>query len=319
MRTVVILLMVMAITPMSFLNLALHIPSVSGALVNHVIDDQYGDSVTEIKPTYSPDIPGAWTLLAPNFCGNFCYLDPKDAFGGTLHLALAKPGDTAPYTVVATFTGTAVYVYHNIFPAWSTDLTFFLDDEIDGTFIWAADGSTGDYVRYNVEVYSNTRLSSGAHTLRIQLNGPLGIEGDFTYALFDKIVYTTNSSTESSSSSSAPSTVKSTPPLSMQTGVAETQTQTPPPKGSRRNTFLGTVMGSILGGLFVLVVLIWAVIRRRHRRPTQRQHGRRSIDGSLEESTEHQTLSSSPMPIGASPPGLGYARATVNSGPSKRE
>ncbi|KAI0652708.1 hypothetical protein C8Q79DRAFT_880399, partial [Trametes meyenii] len=162
--------------------------------VNRTIDDQLGDSVTGMKPTYSPDAQGAWISLQDNSCGKLCILDPKDAFDGTLHTAFVKSGDTTQHTVVAAFTGSAVYVFHSIFSAWSTDLTFFLDDELDGTFARAADGSAaGRHVEHNVQVYANTSLSSGTHTLKIQLNTPSGSGKNaqgFTYALFDRIVYT---------------------------------------------------------------------------------------------------------------------------------
>ncbi|RPD64632.1 hypothetical protein L227DRAFT_263205 [Lentinus tigrinus ALCF2SS1-6] len=78
----------------------------SASSVNRTIDDQTGDSVTGVVPTYSP--PAAWKQGAT--CdGCFIKLDPDHVLGGTWHDATHSPNDAEPLLVTAQFTGTAVW------------------------------------------------------------------------------------------------------------------------------------------------------------------------------------------------------------------
>ncbi|KAI0673967.1 hypothetical protein C8Q78DRAFT_990027 [Trametes maxima] len=244
-------------------------PLSNSVLLNRTIDDQLGDSVTGMKPTYSPDTKGAWIALQDNLCGRLCFLDPKDAFEGTLRVAFANSGDTTPHTVVAAFTGTAVYVYHSIFSAWTTDLAFFLDGQPDGTFARAADGSAGHHVHLNVPVYANTSLSNGTHTLKIQLNNPSGPGQNgknFTYALFDRIVYTTDADDNSASASITLASTQSPSAAPGETGAASAQ-----PQGTHREIPVGAIAGGLLGGLAALALLAAALVLWRRRQQRQRR------------------------------------------------
>ena len=75
----------------------------TGTATNRTIDDNYGDSATGAKPTYSdgwnygPDCPG-------------CFVQPVvgETFDKSWHDVTASPSDPAPRNVTLTFTGTCM-------------------------------------------------------------------------------------------------------------------------------------------------------------------------------------------------------------------
>lgn len=88
------------------------------------------------------------------------------------------------------FTGTAVYVFCTLAlttasPDGDSDMTFYIDGSIVGTFVHSAPGTSG--YEYNVSVYSNTSLSPGFHNLVLQ-NGHTN--GEKSLMIFDYITYT---------------------------------------------------------------------------------------------------------------------------------
>lgn len=95
-------------------------------------------------------------------------------------------------------TGSAVYVYGVIATSplmpfgdtSSTNLAFFIDDELVGTFNFSlvGNGSKPAAFRYNVPLYSNDSISHGPHTFVLQ-NGLDG--GPALIVLFDYLVYST--------------------------------------------------------------------------------------------------------------------------------
>ena len=147
------------------------------------IDDQKGDSVTGLIPTYS----GAWNE-GPECTGCSVQPDPSQAFGGTWHDATVHPGDPIR-TMTASFNGTAVTVYgilaHTIpYITTLTNVTFLLDNQPAGSFFNDPTSST-DY-QYNVPMFSAQDLPNAEHTVTLEITG----DTNAALILFDYITYT---------------------------------------------------------------------------------------------------------------------------------
>ena len=183
----------------------------AGASVNRTIDDQQGDSITGVVPVFLPS--KAWNIGQTCTICAFRPNDPIDVsavFDGTWH-DTTHIGATDPKTIQINFTGHAVYVYH-ILPNYliegivtSTNLAFYIDNEIVGLYNYTPTGTSPDTIppiHYRVPVYANDSLAEGEHTLLIGASGETE-----TLILFDYVVYTTEEDSElpAPSSSSSPS------------------------------------------------------------------------------------------------------------------
>ncbi|KAH9886728.1 hypothetical protein C8Q73DRAFT_795210 [Cubamyces lactineus] len=180
----------------------------TGASVNRTIDDQKGDSVTGAVPLYLPS--GAWNIGQTCTSCAFRANDPIDVsqvIDGTWHDATHYgASDPDPKTIQVNFTGHAVYVYHVVINyltygiITSTDLAFYIDDELVGSYTHDPTGTKSNNtlpVFYNVPVYTNASLVDGNHTLTIGASGNME-----ALMLFDYVVYTTEDDSESGPSSS---------------------------------------------------------------------------------------------------------------------
>ncbi|ETW82926.1 hypothetical protein HETIRDRAFT_426400 [Heterobasidion irregulare TC 32-1] len=167
----------------------LHFACAAAKLVNVTIDDSGKDPVTGALIQYLPN--STFWHGSAEIC-NTCaaHPDPAQAFDGTWHDSAFHP--TSSNTVTAAyvpFTGTAIYVFCIIThtsssPDGNTDLQFFIDSQLVGTYRLQPTGST--VYDYNVPVYVNESLPNGLHNLTIQ-NGRIG--GLFSLILLDKIMY----------------------------------------------------------------------------------------------------------------------------------
>ncbi|KAI5116464.1 hypothetical protein M0805_006724 [Coniferiporia weirii] len=175
-----------------------------GILVNRTIDDQLGDSVTGVLPTYGGN---NWKQGA-TCTGCFAQPDPSRAFQGTWHDATWTPGDPSEDIMTVNFAGSAVYVFIILansvpFTTTLTSLSFTLDGELDGSFVHAPTTST-DY-EYNVTAYANDNLANAQHTLIMQTAG-----NNATLVLFDYVVYSVDD--EAPVTTSSPTSSPSPPP-----------------------------------------------------------------------------------------------------------
>ncbi|KAF7359115.1 hypothetical protein MSAN_01253000 [Mycena sanguinolenta] len=203
---------------------------------NRTIDDQFGDPVSGLVPSYSPS--SFWKEGAS--CGSGCAVhpDPTLAFNHTWHDSSQFPNE-APVSVSLQFTGTAVWVFCIVPPLTenvitSYNLNFTLDNgKQQGTFSYTPTSSS-DFL-FNVPVVSLPTLANTAHTLVIATDDSV----DGSIFLFDYAVYT------SVEDDTPQSTAKDTQP----------------------NT--GTIAGCVLGGIF-LFVLVLALLRCRNRRRTKK-------------------------------------------------
>ncbi|KAI0354713.1 hypothetical protein OH77DRAFT_1404809, partial [Trametes cingulata] len=154
--------------------------------VNRTIDDEKGDSVSGVVPSYSPI--GSWSQGST--CeGCFIHLDPSQTFDGTWHDSTHTPGDPEPRVITAHFTGTAVYVYNVLantvpFTTTYTNIVFTLDGTSAGSFVHVPTDST-DF-QYDVPVFARDGLPNTDHTIVIEATG----DTNSSLVLFDYIVYT---------------------------------------------------------------------------------------------------------------------------------
>ncbi|KAJ7684402.1 hypothetical protein DFH06DRAFT_1027286 [Mycena polygramma] len=151
---------------------------------NRTIDDEFGDSVTGVLPSYSP----FWKQGAS--CGGNCSLhpDPALAFNHTWHDSSQFPASQAE-SVSLDFVGTAVWVFCIVPPLLPNNITrynlsFNLDSGAHlGRFVYSPTG--GEFL-YNVPVVSLPSLPNASHSLLISTDD--SISG--SVFLFDYAVYT---------------------------------------------------------------------------------------------------------------------------------
>jgi len=98
--------------------------------------------------------------------------------------------DTSSFMMNSSNKGTALYVFCILArtsnqPTGDSDMTFYIDGEISGSFFKKAPGVPG--YDYHVPVYVNEHLSPGMHTFLLQ-NGH--VNGTKSLVLLDSIVYT---------------------------------------------------------------------------------------------------------------------------------
>ena len=182
--------------PLALLCATLAIPLLPwghAASVNHTIDDELGDSVTGIKPVYSPST--SWNQGST--CG-VCKIrsnDPIDltqVIQGTWHEAvyLASPSESAP-SINISFVGTAVYAYFVVpntlsqTPLTFINMSFSMDGMQRSTFTHTADPTTFN-LAYNQLLFSQKGLDNGKHELLIAAT-----KGENqSIILFDYAIYT---------------------------------------------------------------------------------------------------------------------------------
>ncbi|KAJ6589145.1 hypothetical protein B0H19DRAFT_922787 [Mycena capillaripes] len=139
------------------------------AVSNRTIDDDKGDSVTGLLPSYSP--PKSWNR---NGDCHTCSVEPPDpnrAVEHTWHDTTWQP-DVDASSVNITFTGTAIYLFGivpNTIPNgigsdyMKVNLSFTLDGKPYFGYTHEPDNSSS--VLYNVSLFSATGLLNESHTL----------------------------------------------------------------------------------------------------------------------------------------------------------
>ncbi|KIM84656.1 hypothetical protein PILCRDRAFT_391863 [Piloderma croceum F 1598] len=160
------------------------------ALVDVTIDDTYGDPNTGAQIMYMPDNWNNGTSCSA------CTAHPASSqtYLGTWHDNTWNPPANSTeaaevQTASAAFNGSAVYIFciiaHSLVsPDGNTNMTFYIDDETVGHYALLPSGAQPTY-SYNINVYLNTSVPPGQHTIKIQ-NGPLGQKA---LVLLDYITY----------------------------------------------------------------------------------------------------------------------------------
>ena len=121
--------------------------------------------------------PGAMTFQTRRF------LHPS-------HLPVRNLFTFRGYDNLTPLPGSAIYVICALAlttssPAGNSDMSFYIDQQLVGTFAQSAPGTSG--YQYNVTVYANSALTYGTHTFTIQ-NGH--VNGPKSLVLLDRIIYT---------------------------------------------------------------------------------------------------------------------------------
>ncbi|KAG9224108.1 hypothetical protein CCMSSC00406_0006776 [Pleurotus cornucopiae] len=225
------------------------------ALRNVTIDDQFGDELSRVRPTYSPTL--GWTSGG----AGAVKLDTSLVHNGTWHDTTLYPGGE-PKRVNFTFTGISLYVYCIIantppgppFFDADADYKFLIDGELVGRYTHEAELNIPDYF-YNTPVYVNTTLQNKAHNFTLLVDSP----AKPVLLLFDYAVYTSDEDTVQSSATES-STALNQP------------TETPGQSvSSRTQVNVGVIVGPVIGGLSLITVILAALLFRRRRKARNAQ------------------------------------------------
>lgn len=103
---------------LSLLPLSVYITP-AGAQTNFTIDDQAGDELTGVQPTYTPS--GDWAQGA-TCTGCLAKPDPSKAFGGTWHDATHGPGDPNQRAIEISFSGASCEASHDAYRSCEHEL-----------------------------------------------------------------------------------------------------------------------------------------------------------------------------------------------------
>ncbi|KAI0714685.1 hypothetical protein C8Q76DRAFT_673819 [Earliella scabrosa] len=248
--------------------------------INRTIDDELGDSVTGIKPSYSP--PDKWTQGAqcPTCHVRPSYVDVPQVFERTWHDTTFRPGGPDREMRV-NFTGTAVYLYFLVpkplpFTTTMMNTTFFLDGELDGEFFHAQD--SGEDFEYRVPVYVKEQLENREHSFMLRATGTV-----MSLVLFDYLVYTAETDTSTTAGANAPtqSQVPEVPSPSSNPAQSQVpklpspssnsaQSQVPdvPPSSNPARVPVGVIVGGTVGGVCVCIAVAALIFFRLRRSQT---------------------------------------------------
>ncbi|KIL67155.1 hypothetical protein M378DRAFT_9777 [Amanita muscaria Koide BX008] len=232
-------------------------PVCRAVLVNRTIDSNLGDPVTGFVPIYQPP-QNFWVSQLCSEC--FIRPDSSKAFDGTWNSATYIPGNE-DVNVTLRFTGVAVWVFfivpnsgvHGFGLTTYTLVNITLDGKNAGVFSHKPD--TRSDPSYNVTIFSKSGLANTSHELVIGTNDYY----NYSYINFDWAIYTVDDGAPSSQSIST-----TTAPSSL----ASTSSSTPAPQNSSSKT--GVIVGSTLGGLAVIALVLVFIVRRLRRAPPVR-------------------------------------------------
>ncbi|KAM6500180.1 hypothetical protein JOM56_003194 [Amanita muscaria] len=240
------------------------IPVCRGVLVNRTIDSNLGDPATGFVPIYQPP----QNFWVPQLCSE-CFIrpNPLDAFDGTWNSATYIPGQEN-VNVTLRFTGVAVWVFfivanngtHGSGLTTYTHVNITLDGQNAGIFSRSPNPKKQD-PNYNVTIFSTSGLANTSHELVIGTNDYY----NYSYINFDWAIYTVDDGAPSSQSISTTTVFPSTTAPS---SLASTSSSTPAPQSSSSNT--GVIVGSTLGGLAVIALVLVFLVHCLRRAPPAR-------------------------------------------------
>ncbi|KAH9897649.1 hypothetical protein C8Q73DRAFT_365518 [Cubamyces lactineus] len=237
---------------------------VSAILVNHTVDDQavLSPNVLTYTPAGNSWIPGqtcSSCLIPPGV------IDPSKAYDGTWFYT-----GEASTAMVASFTGTAVYVFNilpNTVPSNAptlTNLSFSLDGVYAGQFVHIPDSTST--VLYNVSIFAASDLANTAHVLTVSVQGE-----NASHVLFDYLVYTTDEPEPQTSSTTPPTSAA----LPLVPSSSAPTSASPQPSPNTSSTPIGAIVGGVIGGiaLLLLAALLFLLCRSKRRRHSESPGG----------------------------------------------
>ncbi|KAM6500173.1 hypothetical protein JOM56_003187 [Amanita muscaria] len=243
-------------------------------LVNRTIDSNFGDPVTGSMPTYQSPSNSIWMdqTCSAEECGE--QPDVAKAFDGTW----TTTNDMEPswnMSVTLQFTGVAVWAFfilnnvsHNPFPDPSfrgTHVNITLDGQYAGNFSRNTDNRT-DMI-YNATIFSTSGLANTSHELVIGTS-------DYPHwncLTFDWAIYTVDSPEASASQNTSSSTSVVFPSTTSSSSMGSMASTTPSPSPQSSSSKIGVIIvGSTLGGLVVITLILVFLVRRLRRAPQVR-------------------------------------------------
>ncbi|KAK7449292.1 hypothetical protein VKT23_013435 [Stygiomarasmius scandens] len=244
--------------PRAFLSW-FYFSSAVAVIVNRTIDDTFPDSSGN-KIQYFPNEKGrvSWNIGGQCDACTAGALDPTQVFDKTWHDGTYNPDPgsndfpNVPLNASVTFNGTAIYVFCVLAkttsgPDGNSDMSFYIDGELSGTFVKKPPNMPG--FDYHVPVYVNESLSTGTHEFLLQ-NGH--VNGTKSLVLLDQIIYSFDDGIDpnpGSSSTSSSGSGTSAPDTSSQSPSPDT-TDTPNP-----NSALGSFTVPLLSLVLVSSLL----------------------------------------------------------------
>ncbi|KIL67146.1 hypothetical protein M378DRAFT_123375 [Amanita muscaria Koide BX008] len=269
------------------------IPVCRAVLVNRTIDSNLGDPVTGFMPIYEP--PQAFWSSQP--CGG-CYIQPDvaKAFDGTWNSADYIPG-LQNVNLTLRFTGVAVWVFfilanagiHGAGLTTNTQVNITLDGKNAGIFSHYPDMNMQD-LTYNATIFSTSGLANTSHELVIGTND----YANYSYINFDWAIYTVDVNAPTPQSASTAFT-----PTTDSSSIASTSSPTSTPQRSSSKT--GVIVGSTLGGLAVMfLVLVFLVRRLRRASPVRYKKDEGMLD--IDVPACHQPYHKREIPVSAHEP-----------------
>ncbi|TFK80539.1 hypothetical protein K466DRAFT_605245 [Polyporus arcularius HHB13444] len=235
------------------------LPNAAGVLVNRTIDDEYGDSVTGVKPVYGPtgsDPDDDWKqglgCVSPCVFSPYTVIDVSQVSNGTWHDSTYRAEHGEPRTITAAFEGTAVYVYfivpnHNVLTPTFVSLTFAIDGALHGQYVHTPDSSAT--IMYRVLVFHTTDLAGAIHTIQVAASGT-----NDSLLLFDNMVYTAEEADPTQTMSSSPGTPTVTGSASSSTPRVTGSTSSS--TSSTSSTPVAAIAGGVAGGVAALIFLV---------------------------------------------------------------
>jgi len=276
-------------------NILLLIPRASSIASNRTIDDTLGDSATGVLPIYSRN----WSK-GQNCPSCLARPDQSATFDHSWHdtTSDSPPGNPA-HNVSISFQGTAIWVYcvvpnHIQDASTLVNISFTLDGSRVGTYMHQPNQS--DVYEYNVTVYSNVTMENSEHTLVMTAQD----DPNPSIILFDWAKYTFEDEAPPGSSqvqftattSSSITDIYTWPGAATETvawssaGDTTIAPQASPSIASQSHSNTSAVIGSVIGSLcgLVIVILLLLCVRRRQLSPGRLSLTiRDSLDGKGEE------------------------------------
>ncbi|KIL61093.1 hypothetical protein M378DRAFT_167454 [Amanita muscaria Koide BX008] len=249
------------------------IPICRAVLVNRTIDSNFGDPVTGFVPIYQPQ--HVWVDQTCPDTDTACYLqvrpDTAKAFDGTWMVNQITFGNI---NLTLRFTGVAVWVFV-ILPDFMADIVplrvvtyanITLDGQYAGNFYHYPVNST-DLI-YNATIFSASGLANTPHELVIGENQMSGSRPGFQVT-FDWAIYTVD--LEAPASQNTPSSTSVVfPSTTSSSSTGSTASTTPSPSPQSSSSKIGVIVGSTLGGLAVITLVLVFLVRRLRRAPQVR-------------------------------------------------
>ncbi|KLO13086.1 hypothetical protein SCHPADRAFT_940658 [Schizopora paradoxa] len=202
--------------------------------------------------------------------------DPSRAFNGTWHDASSRVSQEYLSQASFFFVGSAIYakgIVVSTIPETTGSLnnsimSFQIDDQDVGSYNHTAAVDSETTYLYNVTLFAKEDLPYGRHNFTMTC----GSETSNSLCLLDRLIYTTQVTSDAASASETNGT-SSTTYSSRQIGTASVQSTSYSSHGQSEHASIEALVGMVVGLMFVFASLVggYILLRRRRRRPKSLQ------------------------------------------------